>query len=116
MVCCAYAESLFLLFTTYKKLCSFERVAVVDEPLAKPDKRVPAMEEQLAKKGKHVDEDDGGMIYRRGGSLSDIERKFRDNGGAAILKQERLTIFAVSLFRFFMDIASLQIECLINSM
>ena len=55
---------------------AFERVAVVDEPLAKPEKRVPAMEEQLAKKGKHVDEDDGGMIYRRGGSLW---RKFRDN-------------------------------------
>ena len=29
---------------------AFERVAVVDEPLAKQDKQVPAMEEQSAKK------------------------------------------------------------------
>ena len=42
---------------------AFERVAVVDEPLAKQDKRVPAMEEQLETKAMHVDEDDGGRIY-----------------------------------------------------
>ena len=49
-------------WTNWTRWTRTARVTVVDEPLAKQDKRVPAMEEQLETKAKHVDQDDGGRI------------------------------------------------------